>query len=133
MKGFRFTGRIIGEILRAPAGAGQPTFGDLCRQLQGVGKLPHIGKYGIAGILRSLSAVLVDTGRPALTLSDADWAKHVRDMTEDTTAAAFRLAGVVALADAERMVAVLKASIRKYWGFRKAAQWSQVNVFDLSC
>ena len=133
VKVLRLVGRVIGKILLAPAGAGPTTFGDLCLHLQGAGKLPHICKYGIAGILRCLSAVLVDTGRPALILLEAHWAKHVRDMTPDTTSVAFRMAGVVALADAERMVAVLKASIHKYWGFRKAAQWSQVNVLDLSC
>ena len=129
----RFSGRSLGRIIAAPAGAGERSMGDLCRFLHRDGKLPLIGKYSIAGILRALSCVLVDFGRPPLTLLEGDWRQYVRDMTKDTTAVAFRTAGVVALADAERMTAVLKAAMRKYWGFRKAAEWSAINVLDLSC
>ena len=47
----------------------------------------------------------------------------MRDMTLDTSSVSFRMAGVVALADAERMVTVIKAAVRAYFGFRKAAEW----------
>ena len=103
----RRSGRFLGDIISAPAGAGERSFGDLCCFLLREGKMPFINKYGVAGILRALSCVLVDFGRPPVTLRDTDWAQHVRDMTEDTTSVAFRMAGVVALADAERMLAVL--------------------------
>ena len=81
--------------------------------------MPFIDKYGVCGILRALSCVLVDFGRPPVTLRETDWAQHVRDMTKDTTSEAFRMAGIVALADAERMLAVLKAAVRTYWVFAR--------------
>lgn len=126
-------GRTLGDIMAAPAGAGEKTMGELCEYLHRQGKLPLVSNYGIAGILRALSCVLVDIGRPPLALTEADWRRHIRDMTLDTTAVAFRSAGIIALADAERMIESLKASMRRYWGFRKAAEWSAMNVLDLSC
>ena len=95
--------------------------------------MPGISVYGVVGLLRALSCVRVDMGLPALSLRESDWILYVRDMTPDTTKVSFQMAGVVALADAERMVAVIKAVVRAYFGFRKAAEWGALNVLDLSC
>ena len=85
--------------------------------------MPGISVYGAVSLLRALSCVRVDIGLPRLSLRETDWNSYVRDMTPDTTSVSFRMAGVVALADAERMVAVIKAVVRAHFGSRKAAEW----------
>ena len=115
LKALRVAGRLLGQAMRAPASAGIGTFGEHFSKLSGAAKLPDIGTYGVSGLLRAFSVVLVDMGRPTLALSEADWVKHLRDMTSDTTAVAFRAVDVRALADAEGMVAVLKAACSRYW------------------
>ncbi len=137
---FHRAGRYLGLLMSALVVTGRncwiprQSFGDCYEFLVSPdGKMPGISVYGVVGLLRALSCVRVDMGLPALSLRESDWILYVRDMTADTTKVSFQMAGVVALADAERMVAVIKAVARAYFGFRKAAEWGALNVLDLSC
>ena len=133
-KAFCAAGLRLGRSLLASADAEAETFASLFKDLTTApAKLPGVGTYSVAGILRALCAVQASVGLPTLVLTEADWVKHLRDMTDDTTKVAFQQVGVRALADAEAMVAVIRAVCSKYWGFRQAALWRRVDVLDLSC
>ena len=41
------------------------------------------------------------------------------------------MAGISTLADAERIVGVIKAVVRAFFGSRKAAEWGALDVLDL--
>ena len=127
-------GRLLGQCMLASAVAEVRPFSFYFDKLtKGAAKLPRVATYGIAGLLRALCAVLADMGRPALSIDEADWIKHIRDMTSDTTAVAFRNVQVLAFADAEVMVAVIKHMCSKFMGFRRASLWRRLDVMDLSC
>ena len=127
-------GLHLGTALSASADAEAATFSSMFDRLHiGPAKLPRVGTYGAIGILRALCAVQASVGLPTLALAEQDWAKHLRDMTRETTAQAFQAVGVRALVDAEVMVSVIKAVITRYWGFRKAALWRHMDVLDLTC
>ena len=116
----RVAGRLLGQTMLAPAAAETRTFAFYFDELTGgAAKLPQVAEYGVVGLLRALCAVLVSVDLPTLGIAEAVWVKHVRDMTKDTTAVAFRAVGVGALADAEVMVAVLKRACSNYWGTLK--------------
>ena len=130
----RAAGQLLGQTMAASAAAETDTFSFYFDKLTSkAGKLPKVATYGVCGWLRALCAVLADMGRPPLSITEADWVRHLRDMTLDTTAEAFREVQVRALADAQVMVAVIKVACSKFMGFRRAAEWRLMDVMDLSC
>ena len=130
----RAAGRVLGQPLVASAAAEVRGFSFYFDKLTSkVAKLPQVATYGVSGLLRALCAVLADMGLPALAITEADWGKHIHDMTNDTTAVIWREVQVRALADAEVMLAVIKSACSKFMGFRRAAEWRRVDVLDLSC
>ena len=128
---FRLAAKVVGRAILAPSGEGE-SFGEVCGRLLGEAKLPGVSRYGVVGLARCIYTLRVSVlQKTPSDIRPECWRDYLRDMTTGCTKIGFDLLDVRSYDDAVMMWHGLRGMARQFYGFRHAAKWGRLALYDM--